>query len=311
MKGLKLMLCSVMLLSLGATAKANMVSDTTATDTVVQKISNWKTSSVPTLKFSQYYYDNWAKDGYTQVALTMGYVGTYTYTRSSYIWDSRLDLAFGFLKIDMNADKIFDDSKYLRKSDDKIDFTSTFSWKMKHNWNCNASVNLKSQWYDSYKFYADPEQEPTLMSALFSPAYMITSLGFEYKKEYWNASFSFITGKNTFVLDRRINPADYGVMEGYSHMGWGSYVRFYYKKDIMKNINLYTRIEMFWEYQKELLTETDINWEATLEFKVNNWLSAFASINVIYDVDFSLARQLYQRSGIQINLDWITNRNKK
>ena len=90
---------------------------------------------------------------------------------------------------------MFDDSQYLRKSDDKIDFTSTFSLKMKHNWNCNASVNFKSQFYDSYKFYADPMQEPTLISALFAPAYLLTSLGFEYKKEYWNASFSFITGK--------------------------------------------------------------------------------------------------------------------
>ena len=42
-----------------------------ANDTVVPKVSNWKTTSVPTLKFSQYYYDNWASDGYTQVAWTV------------------------------------------------------------------------------------------------------------------------------------------------------------------------------------------------------------------------------------------------
>lgn len=312
----KKIFAALLLLFLGMTVYANDITmaDTAksaANDTVVPKVSNWKTTSVPTLKFSQYYYDNWASDGYTQVAFTIGYIGTYTYTKPNYIWDSRVDLAFGFLKIDMNADKIFDDSKYLRKSDDKMDFTSTFSWKMKSNWNCNASVNFKSQFYDSYKFYADPEQEPALISTLFAPAYMITSLGFEYKKEYWNASFSFITGKNTFVLDNRINPADYGVLEGRSHMGWGSYVRFYFKKDLWKNINLYTRLELFWEYQKELLTQTDVNWETTLEFKVNSWLSAFASLNLIYDADYSLARQLYQRSGIQINLDWINNLKKR
>ena len=312
----KKIFAALLLLFLGMAVYANDITmaDTAkivANDTVVPKVSNWKTTSVPTLKFSQYYYDNWASDGYTQVAFTIGYIGTYTYTKPNYIWDSRVDLAFGFLKIDMNADKIFDDSKYLRKSDDKMDFTSTFSWKMKSNWNCNASVNFKSQFYDSYKFYADPEQEPTLISTLFAPAYMITSLGFEYKKEYWNASFSFITGKNTFVLDNRINPSDYGVLEGRSHMGWGSYVRFYFKKDLWKNINLYTRLELFWEYQKELLTQTDVNWETTLEFKVNSWLSAFASLNLIYDADYSLARQLYQRSGIQINLDWINNLKKR
>lgn len=280
-------------------------------DTSALKPSNWKVSSLPSLKFSQLYYDNWASDGYTQVAFTIGYVGTYTYSAKNYIWDSRADLAFGFLKIDMNDDKIFDDSKYLRKSDDKIDLTSTFSLKMKHNWNCNASVNLKSQFYDSYKFYADPAQEPTLISTLFAPAYMLTSLGFEYKKTYWNASFSFITGKNTFVLDERINPADYGVNDGRSYMGWGSFVRFYFKKDVMKNVNLYTRVELFWEYQKkEIFRQTDVNWETTVTFNVNSWLSAFASLNIIYDTDYSLARQLYQRSGIQLNLDWKSVRRK-
>ena len=92
-------------------------------------------------------------------------------------------------------------------------------------------------------------------------------------------------------------------------MGWGSYMRFYFKKDLFKNINFYTRVEFFWEYQKELMTQTDVNWETTLEFKVNNWLSAFASLNLIYDADYSLKRQLYQLSGIQLNLDW--NKRKK
>ena len=156
MRNMKLPAVFAAMILMAVGAKSSNVTDTEkSADTVkVVKPSCWKTTSAPTVRFSQYYYDNWAKDGYTQVALTLGYIGTLTYTQPNYIWDSRLDLAFGFLKIDMNADKIFDDSQYLRKSDDKIDFTSTFSLKMKNNWNCNASVNLKSQFYDSYKFYA-------------------------------------------------------------------------------------------------------------------------------------------------------------
>ncbi len=311
MRDVKILVALVMMLLLVCGTKANNAADSKKkADTVVAKSNCWKTSSSPTVRFSQYYYDNWAKDGYTQVVLTLGYIGTFTYTKPNYVWDSRIDLAFGFLKIDMNDDKIFDDSQYLRKSDDKMDITSTFSLKMKHNWNCNASVNFKSQFYDSYKFYADPMQEPTLISSLFAPAYLLTSLGFEYKKEYWNASFSFITGKNTFVLDERINPSDYGISEGNSYMGWGSYMRFYFKKDLFTNVNFYTRVEFFWEYQKELMTQTDVNWETTLEFKVNNWLSAFASLNLVYDADYSLKRQLYQLSGIQLNLDWHKRKKK-
>ncbi len=299
------------------------VQDTTAvskSDTVVSDsaqgvqsipviVSPWRIFSLPTLRFEQFYFDNWASDGYTQTALTIGYVGTYVYTKPRYTWDSRIDVAFGFLRIDMDADGTFDDSQYLRKSDDKMDLTSTFSYKLKNRWNCNMSVNFKSQFYDSYKFYANSDQEPTLLSTFFSPAYLLTSFGFEYKEENWNVSASFLTGKSTFVLDERILPSNYGVSTGTSYMGWGSYLRFYFKKDIFSNINLYTRLEVFWEYQKAVARETDFNWESTIEFKVNSWLAAFVSMNLIYDTDFSLSRQIYQRSGIQIYFK--TKANKK
>ena len=115
----KKIFAALLLLFFGMTVYANDITmaDTAksaANDTVVPKVSNWKTTSVPTLKFSQYYYDNWASDGYTQVAFTIGYIGTYTYTKPNYIWDTSVDSEFGFLQIAMTADEICEESKYLR-----------------------------------------------------------------------------------------------------------------------------------------------------------------------------------------------------
>lgn len=275
-----------------------------ADDAKKDSASNWVISMKPSMQFNQDYYDNWVKDGYKRLSLTGAYVGTYVYTKNNFVWDNRTEFAFGFLRTDLNGDGEYDYSRYLRKSEDKIDLTSTLTWKWKNNWGCNVNVNFKSQFYDGYKFSANEEEEPSLLSTFFAPAYLVTSAGFEYKRDVWNISFSFISGKSTFVLDERINPQSFISDSVRSYFGLGSYFKAYFKKDIAKNLNLYTRIELFWDYKKSLFRDTDINFETVLEYRFNNWLAAFVGLNVIYDTDFNLKRQLYQKSGLQIYFDW-------
>ena len=56
--------------------------------------------------------------------------------------------------------------------------------------------------------------------------------------------------------------------------------------------------------------ETDVDWELTLTYKFNSWLSTYFSMNMKYDTDFSGANgflgrwQLYQNAGIQFYFSW-------
>lgn len=319
----------------------------------------WSTTSTPALKVDQKYYDNWSASGNSSLALTATFNGDYKYTHKKFIWDNIVDLAFGYnwqdLVVDTTyTDKGFDKFDSRRKSDDKIDLTSTFSMRMKNDWNVNASANFKTQFGAGFNYPTVNDSDRVEVSGFMAPAYLTTSIGFEHKKDNWNIALSFLTGKTTFVCNDSLiaQGYDYGVIQknanpavdGYTHayFGLGSYVKFYYKKDIAKNLNFYTRVELFYDYRKPGLLdwqtlddqlaagtisqakydemndrgwlgkrafETDFDWELALTYHFSSWLAANFSVNMKYDTDFSgmgrLGRwQMYQSAGVQIYFNW-------
>lgn len=288
---------------------------------------SWTTTSTPALKVDENYYSNWAATGVSQVSFIGTFNGDYKYTHPKFIWDNVVDLALGVNWQDLvdNDSSSFFETR--RKNDDKIDLTSTFSMKLKNAWNVNASANFKSQFMDGFK-YASPEDEGTLVSSFMAPGYLTTAIGFECKKEFWNVSLSFLTGKTTFLLDEDVVNAGqlYGVDTSNGkrvYAGLGSYVKFYFKKDIAKNLNFYTRLELFYDYRKPwyhdhvtmgnfgaweddtwrkkddggtksgfsrtgycVRYDTDVDLEFKLEYRFSSFLAAYLASRFKYDSDF-------------------------
>lgn len=353
MKGNVLLIMGLLVSMSSASAFGFSLSDSTKVPA-----GKWTLSSTPAMKVDEKFYNNWSSAGNSLIQLTTTFFGNYKYTHEKFIWDNVVDLAYGYNWQDLDGDTSlhgFKSLESMRKSDDKIDLTSTFSMRMKNDWNVSASVNFKSQFGNGYTYTgAGLEQEETLVSGFMAPAYLTTALGFERKKEHWNISLSFLTGKTTFVVNDSLikNGHNYGVLQEeadmangiYNHVyfGLGSYVKFFYKKDITKNLNLYTRFELFYDYRKPKLLdwgtidqqladgniteeqfnemdgmgwlarrtfETDVDVEVVLNYRFNAFMSAFCSVNVKYDTDFSgMGRygrwQVYQGAGLQIYFNW-------
>lgn len=319
----------------------------------------WSTQSTPAMKLDQKYYDNWAASGNSSLALTATFNGDYKYTHKKFIWDNVVDLAFGYNWQDLVVDTTYTDKGFKkydsrRKSDDKIDLTSTFSMRMKNDWNVNASANFKTQFGSGFNYPTVNDSDRVEVSRFMAPAYLTTSIGFEKKKDNWNLSLSFLTGKTTFVYDDSLIAAgyNYGVIQRdedvvanrYTHayFGLGSYIKFYYKKDIATNLNFYTRVELFYDYRKPGILkwneldnqladnsitqkmydemsakgwlgkrafETDLDWEVALTYRFSSWLAANFSMHMRYDTDFigrgQLGRwQIYEAAGVQVYFDW-------
>ena len=150
----------------------------------------WTTSSTPALKIDQAYYNNWSASGNAQLALTASFNGNYKYTNTKDIWDNVVDLALGMNWQDLDG-KNTPLMESLRKSEDKIDLTSTYSRQLKKAWNVNAMANFKTQFYKGFQYGEDT----VLISRFMAPAYLTTAIGFEYKKEWWNVSLSFQIGR--------------------------------------------------------------------------------------------------------------------
>lgn len=235
----------------------------------------WSTSSTPALKVSEQIFNNWSKSGNSTFDITSSFFGNYKYTHPKYVWDNVVDLAYGYAWQDLDPEGVLFETR--RKSNDKIDLTSAISWNAYKGWGASFTANLKTQFGRGYEYDGvgkAAEETKQLVSDFFAPAYLTTALSFEYKKPDWSVSLSFLTGKTTFVCNDWfiINGYNYGVIQNdpddpkkpfdpnneetyknikNAYFALGSYVRAQYlKKDIVPNLDLYARIELFYDYQK-------------------------------------------------------------
>ncbi len=255
-------LCALMLAAAGLMAQTEEPAKATTGGV-------WSTSSTPALKASEFMYNNWSKSGNSQIDVTGTFFGNYKYTHPKFVWDNVVDLAYGYAWQDLDnstADSAGGLFETRRKSNDKIDITSAISWNAYKGWGASFTANLKTQFGNGYEYEGiGVNQTKTIVSGFFAPAYLTTALSFEYKKSDWSVSLSFLTGKTTFVCDDSLIAAEknYGVIQpdnfdatdpttfNHAYFALGSYVKAQYlKKDVLPNLDLYARIELFYDYKK-------------------------------------------------------------
>ena len=323
----------------------------------------WNTSSTPALKIGEVLYHNWSASGNSQIDVTATFFGNYKYTHPKFVWDNIVDLAYGYAWQDLDnsaEDSLGGRFETHRKSVDKIDLTSSLSWKAYKNWGANFSANFKSQFGAGFEFAGAGDNEGVKVSGFMAPAYLTTALSFEYKRDNWSVSASFLTGKTTFVIDDSLiaQGKTYGVIQddnfdasdpstfNHAYFGLGSYVKaLYLKKDILPSLDLYARLELFYDYKKpknmgwgdnmaadskytlgdeetwqdlqdfgwlkRRAFETDLDFEVKLDYRFSKYISANLAVNLKWDTDFSGMGnwghwQIYQMAGVQVFFNWKT-----
>ena len=232
------------------------------------KAGAWTTSTSPALKISEFNFNNWSATGNSQIDVTSTFFGNYKYTHPKFVWDNIVDLAYGYAWQDLDnssADSVGGRFETRRKSNDKIDLTSAISWKAYKDWGASFTANLKTQFGTGYTYEGIGYNAiETKVSRFMAPGYLTTALSFELKKTDWSVSLSFLTGKTTFVMDDSLihDGYNYGVIQkdkeyltngNYTHVYFalGSYIKAQYlKKDILPNLDLYARLELFYDYKK-------------------------------------------------------------
>lgn len=242
---------------------------------------SWTTSSTPALKLNEMMFNNWSSTGTSQIDLNITFFGNYKYTHPKYVWDNIVDLGFGQAWQDLDNSAEGGRFESIRKSLDKIDLTSAISWKAYKDWGASFTANLKTQFAPGYEYAGAGDNEGKMVSSFFAPAYLTTALSFEHKKADWSVSFSFLTGKTTFVFnndlidsgytygviqDKGFNPADPDRSWTHAYFALGSYVKAQYlKKDLLPSLDLYARLELFYDYKKP----SNMAWDEIVDFVDN------------------------------------------
>ena len=146
----------------------------------------------------------------------------------------------------------------------------------------------------SFKTQMTPGYRDTvLISNFMAPAYMLVSGGMTYEpSDVFKLMLSPITGKMTVVANQAL--ADQGAFGVDSSKSFraelGSFVKIYLKKEILKNVMLQTKFELFSSYLDKPLF-IDVNWDLMVSMKINEFLSANIATQLIYDHDVSASVQ--------------------
>lgn len=257
---------------------------------------NWKRSFSSGLNFNQASFsDNWKGGGVNSIALGSFLNARANYESEELTFSNELDLLYGIQK---NKDQS------ARKTTDRIFFDSKLGYKLSPVWSAFVSVNFLSQFDLGYR-YTDSlgEERRELISKFFSPAYLTTSLGFEYKPvEYFWMRFGVGTFRQTFVGDKNIyrdEPMNYGVPVGKrvrNELALQYIANF--DKDIAKNLNLKARFSAFANY--ETLDAIDTRLDMILTAKINRFINVNLTGTAMYDQDMDYKIQYSQSLALGI-----------
>ncbi|MCW3462789.1 DUF3078 domain-containing protein [Chitinophaga nivalis] len=198
------------------------------------------------------------------------------YKKGRHSWDNVADLAYGYINTTSLGG---------RKSDDRIDLTTKYGYEIGKYWYLSGLVNLRTQFTDGFLYPADTT--PQLASRFFAPGYVLLSPGFDYKPApSFSLFMSPITARFVFVMDDFLSKQGaYGVEPG-KRMKYemGAYVSANYVKTFAKNMTYKGRLDLFSDYRHNP-QNIDVFFTNALELKVNKWISALLTVDMIYDDD--------------------------
>jgi hypothetical protein len=247
--------------------------------------SHWRIGGVGGFNFAQTSYTNWAAGGEDALSGT-GITSLFAnYLKGKTSWDNTLDMAYGKTELGHGRP---------RKSDDKIDLASKYGrYAFADHWYYSGLFNFKSQFDNGYNYPNDT----TVVSRFMAPTFFVLSIGLDYKiKDYFSLFIGPVTAKVTVVNDQTLADAgSYGVQKAtYDNTGrllspgkkhleeFGGYVKVAFKKDVMKNVNLATKLELFSNYLKDPQNIV-VNWETLIAMRINKYISANVSTQLMYD----------------------------
>ncbi|HEY0039957.1 MAG TPA: DUF3078 domain-containing protein [Flavisolibacter sp.] len=236
----------------------------------------WRRGGLYNLNLAQGSLTNWAAGGDDFSLSVTSYLNLYSfYKEGKKSWDNTLDFSFGYVNTTSLGG---------RKNDDRLDLLSKYGYALDSTWNLAVLANFRSQLARGYTY---PDGRKTFSSAFLSPAYILASIGLDYKP---GPNFSFfispVTSRWLIVKDDSLSAKGlYGVEPGrHSKAEFGAFASANYIKEISPSIQYRGRLDLFSNYQRNP-QNIDLFMTNVFSVKLSRLLSANWNIDFIYDDD--------------------------
>ena len=256
-----------------------------------KKDTSWKVSGYFGLNFSQTSLSNWQGGGQDNIAGNAILNIQAVYKKGKSEWLNKLDAQYGLIKTDgdrlfkKNIDQLFALSKYNLNAFNKY-------------WFYAAQGDYRTQFAPGYNYNGD-SVVGTARSDFNSPGYIQLAIGLDYKPtKYFSATFAPIAGKITVVNRQYLaDEGAYGVEKAVldtagkivtngkrSRFELGGRIILRFKKDIFKNVNLDSYLDLFSNYANNP-GNIDVVFNNLLTLKINKYFTANVISQVLYDDD--------------------------
>lgn len=251
----------------------------------------WRRGGLYNLNLAQGSLSNWAAGGDNFSLSLTSYLNLFSfYKKGKNSWDNTLDFNFGYVNTT---------SLGSRKNDDRLDVLSKYGYALDSSWNLSLLANFRSQLARGYTY---PKNVKTFSSAFLSPAYILTSLGFDYKP---GPAFSFfispVTSRWVIVKNDSLSAKGlYGVDPGeHSKMEFGAFASANYIKEVSKSVQYRGRLDLFSNYRHNP-QNIDLFFTNVLSLKLSRVLSANWNLDFIYDDDVRLFGESGRSPALQV-----------
>ncbi|MFB6258775.1 MAG: DUF3078 domain-containing protein [Flavobacteriales bacterium] len=238
----------------------------------------WRSGGIINLNIAQVGLKNWTAGGQNSISLT-GTGSFFTHFRKGRTsWKNDLTMAYGLLS--QKKDPFI-------KNDDEIELFSQLSRKIDKDLFYSGRIDFRSQFAPGYAF---PEADSLLRSNFLSPGYSKGSIGFRYApEENLEVTLSPLASKMTVVKAQKLaERGAYGVDPGRNlRYEFGGNLSASVNKAILPNTRLKSEIGLFSNYLEEP-GNIDVNFSLLLNMKVNSFLTASISTDMIYDDDIMI-----------------------
>tara|TARA_Y100000996_G_scaffold257669_1_gene202808 strand:+ start:2017 stop:2961 length:945 start_codon:yes stop_codon:yes gene_type:complete len=256
-----------------------------------------------TTLLNQSHYSNWIAGGVNNVSLTLLLDYDFNLKKGDLEWINRLDGAYGLVK---NQDES------IKKNEDRLEVYSLLALKNKGRWSYSALFNLKSQWSNGYEYTLNQSgvQDRNLTTKFLSPAYTQIGVGMFYKKDdnFW-FNYALLSARyirvNSIFTENLLDGENYfGVEKGkMGRFEAGGIISAYFKKEIMKNIILENKLNLFQNYLEDPLN-IDVDYTFSLEMSINKYFSTNLLIQLLYDDNALPEIQLKEVFGVSFNINF-------
>ena len=185
----------------------------------------------------------------------------------------------------------------MTKSVDKIELNTIYGYQASKNWYYGVLGNFRSQFTPGYNYPDDT----TIISNFLAPGYLSLALGMYYKPDNTFSVFlSPATVRAIFVQEESLSQKGaFGVDTGKSaRTEVGAYIKAMVNKDFSEDFNLQSSLELFSNY-REKPQNVDVNWQLLMSYKLNEYISATFTAQLIYDDNTKLT--FYKDDGVTVD----------